>query len=212
MSAAQHDRRGREEELVAQQHAGQYDPNAVDEQALCPVATKQAQVCWTSVRNPTAEHLGLAEEHRRRAVEHRAASAVLRAAEERACIGIPPDDRDMSPFERFEDIVSVEPLQVRTTMKEPLYRNAGAIVTFLAVPGMTPEWLQRLVDCHLARNAALGHVVLEMPDCPLVPRGVSAHASATENGFEVAISSEDADTAGQILARAQRLKKGAGPR
>ncbi len=212
MSSAEHDRRGREEELVAQQHAGQYDPNAVYEQAACPVATKQAQACWTSVRNPTAEHLRLAEEHRRRAAEHRAASAVLRAAEERACIGISPDDRDISPFEHFEDIVSVEPLQVRTTMKEPLYRNAGAIVTFLAVPGMTPEWLQRLIDCHLARNAALGHVVLEMPDCPLVLRGVSAHAGATENGFEVAISSEDADTAKQIQARAQRLQRAAGPR
>ena len=91
-------------------------------------------------------------------------------------------------------------------------RLAGAIVTFLAVPGMTPEWLQRLIDCHLARNAALGHVVLEMPDCPLVLRGVSAHAGATENGFEVAISSEDADTAKQIQARAQRLQRAAGPR
>jgi len=207
MSATGHNRRGQAEELAAQQHASQYDPNAVSEGASCTIGSNsQDQVCWTSVRNPTAEHLRLAEEHRRRAAEHRAASAVLRAAEAQACVGIATDDRDISPFERFDDIMSVEPLQVRTAMKEPLYRNAGAIVTFLAVPGMTPKWLQRFVDCHLARNAALGHDVPEMPDCPLVLRGISAHASATENGFSVAISSDDPEAAREILARAERLQ------
>lgn len=33
------------------------------------------------------------------------------------------------------------------------------------------DWLERAISCHLARNAALGHEVPAMPDCPLVPRG-----------------------------------------
>ena len=65
----------------------------------------------------------------------------------------------------------------------------GAIVEFRAVPGLTAEWLQRMVDCHIARNAALGHDVPEMPDCPLVPKGASAQVASTGAGFSVAIRS-----------------------
>ena len=64
--------------------------------------------CWTSVSNPTAEHLREAEEHRRHAADHRASSVALRDAEARACVGITPDDRDMSPFEHVEDIATVD--------------------------------------------------------------------------------------------------------
>ena len=78
-------------------------------------------------------------------------------------------------------------------------------MTFRAVQGMTAEWLQRLVDCHLARNASLGHVVPEMPNCPLVPNGAEAHVSSTGNGFAVIIQSSDPATAREILARANRL-------
>jgi hypothetical protein len=56
---------------------------------------------------------------------------------------------------------------------------------------MTTEWLQRSVDCQLARNAALGHVVPEMPDCPLIPNGVEAHVRSVGNGFAVEIKSND---------------------
>jgi hypothetical protein len=48
---------------------------------------------------------------------------------------------------------------------------------------MTAEWLQRLTDCHIARNAALGHVAPAMPDCPLVPMGVTARVTSTGGGF-----------------------------
>lgn len=70
---------------------------------------------------------------------------------------------------------------------------------------MTVPWLQRLVDCHLARNAALGHDVPEMPYCPLVPRGVSARVSAVDRGFAVDVRAEDPATAQEILRRARGL-------
>jgi hypothetical protein len=81
----------------------------------------------------------------------------------------------------------------------------GAIITFRAVKGMTAQWLQRVVDCHLARNAALGHELPEMAYCPLVPKDVSAHVSATDTGFAVAVRSDDATTAAEILGRARSL-------
>lgn len=149
------------------------------------------------------------DEHRAAAAQHRAASAALRAAEAQACVGISPEDRDMSPFEHAGDIASVGPFVESVSVGGEgggVYkRPAGAVVTFLAVPGMTAEWLQRLVDCHLARNAALGNVVPEMPNCPVVPRGAEARVQSNGNGFAVEIRSDDPATAREILARAQRL-------
>jgi hypothetical protein len=61
------------------------------------------------------------------------------------------------------------------------------------------------VACHLARNAAVGHEMPEMPDCPLVPKGASATVASTGSGFAVTIQSEDEGAAEDILARARRL-------
>jgi hypothetical protein len=117
-----------------------------------------------------------------------------------------PDDRDMSPFDHREDITSVVALTTSgggILTSKP--RTLGAVVTFRAVPGMTAEWLQRVVDCHLARNASLGNDVPEMPSCPLVPKGVAARVASTGDGFAVSIQAEDSKTAQEVLSRAQQL-------
>jgi hypothetical protein len=67
------------------------------------------------------------------------------------------------------------------------------------------QWLQRLVDCHLARNAALGHDVPEMPYCPLVPKGVTASVAPTTTGFAISVRADDTDTANEVLRRARML-------
>ncbi len=76
---------------------------------------------------------------------------------------------------------------------------------FRAVPGMSAEWLQRAVDCHIARNVALGHNVPEMKYCPLVPNGVSAKVTQTPGGFAVAITSSDTDAVPDVVQRGQAL-------
>lgn len=157
--------------------------------------------CWT-VPSP-----GAAEAHRKAAAEHRAAAAALVAAETQACTGLSEDDRATSPLERRDDIASVDPL-VETSESSKggkTARQVGATVTLRAVPGLTSEYLQRLVECHLARNAALGHAVPEMPDCPLVPKGVTARVRSAGTGFAVDVRSDDPDTAREVLARAKRL-------
>jgi hypothetical protein len=210
MSAAQHENEATKESAAADAHATQFDPDAKDERTRCTSGSRVSETggaCWTSTTNPTAEHNRVADEHRKRAADHRAASAALRDAEAKACGGISTEDRDTSPFDHFEDVASVAPLyEDAGNSKQPSRRVVGAIVTFRAVPGMTAEWTQRLVDCHLARNAALGHVVPEMPDCPLVPNHVTAAVTSTGAGFAVAIRSSDADVAKEVLARAQRLR------
>ena len=198
---AQHERAAEEQADVADAHRDQYDPDARTAVTECGPHEPALPICWTSVVNPTAQHLRAAEHHRRLAAEHRAASATLRNAEARACAGIAPDDRDTSPFDRVDDIASVEPLVEHD-------QQSGAVVTFRAVPGVTRAWLQRIIDCHLARSAALGHVIPEMPNCPLVPRGVQARVTSTANGLAVAIRSDDATVAQQILRRARRSLAG----
>ena len=81
----------------------------------------------------------------------------------------------------------------------------GAVVAFRAVPGMTAEWFQRIVDCHLARNAALGFSVTDMPYCPLNVKGTRAKVSSTGSGFAVTIESDDPGAAQNVLQRAQAL-------
>lgn len=208
MSTSGHEEAARGEEQQVTEHEAQYDPLAA-RTIRCGSARVQTEiggVCWTSDVNPTDEHRAEAERHVRAAADHRAAAQALRDAEAAACTGIDDLDRDMSPFAHREDIASVAPLTETVQMgRQTRERGVGATVVFRATPGMTVEWLQRLVDCHLARNASLGHSVPEMEYCPLVPRGVTARVRSTGDGFAVELRGEDDETAAEILRRAQSL-------
>ena len=204
MSAAQHDVVAANQETSAQVHAGRYNPDASVSTELC----SSEGDCRPWPTNPTAEHLSEAKKDQQMAADHRAGSKALRDAEARACARLAEADRDTTPFAHREDIASVEPLTVNvSSSKAQFARTQGAVVTFRAVPGMTAQWLQRIVDCHLARNAVLGHDVPEMAYCPLVPKNVTARVTATDTGFAVAVRSEDADTAAEILRRARALRE-----
>jgi hypothetical protein len=203
MSAAQHEAVARNEETSAQIHAARYNPDASASTELC--SSEGDCRPWPS--NPTAEHLEEAKKYQKMAADHRAGSQALREAEARACAGLADADRDTTPFAHRDDIASVEPLTVNVSSgKGHVARNEGAVITFRAVPGMTAQWLQRVVDCHLARNAVLGHDAPEMAFCPLVLKNVSARVTATDTGLAVAVRSEDADTATEILRRSRAIK------
>jgi len=205
MSAAQHEQQARQETSAADRDAAKYDPGAL---AVAQGCGPYDGVCWRSKRNPTARFRDMAEQHRRAAAEHRAASAVLRDIEATACTGIAAEDRDISPFERTDDVASAAPLteERATGVGRSRTVTVGARVVFYPVPGLTPEKLQREVDCHLARAAVLGHELPEMPDCPLVPKGAQARVVVTEHGLTVEIRGEDSTAAADIIARAERLK------
>jgi hypothetical protein len=203
MSAAQHEAIAANQETSAQVHAAQYNPDASVSSELCN--TEGDCRPWPS--NPTAEHLNEAKKYQKMAADHRAGSQALRDAEARACAGLADADRDTTPFAHREDIASVEPLTVNVASgKGQSARIEGAVITFRALPGMTAQWLQRDVDCHLARNAVLGHDMPEMAYCPLVPKNVTARVIATDTGFAVAVRSADAETATEILRRARALQ------
>jgi hypothetical protein len=212
MSAAEHEAAAQEEARTAESHQAQFDP-AAKAGRKCQQLKGERGFCWTSEENPTAAHEHDAERHRELAEKHRAAQQSLATVETQACTGIPEEDRDRSPFSHPEDIRSVAPLREEVTLgRTKSQRTAGAQVVFAALPGMTAEWLQRLVDCHVARNSVIGHETAstEMPHCPLTLRGVTATVSSTGDGFAVAIRSDDDATSQEILRRAEALKGAVG--
>ena len=206
MSAAEHDTMAGDAAASAARHQGEYLPAARDPNKGCGVF----HVCWEDLANPTTAHQAEADQQRKMAADHRAASQALRDAEARGCAGISERDRDVSPFFHGQDLERVEPLiqeirfQGGTGSSE---ETVGAVVYFRPVPGLTQELLQRIVNCHLARNAAAGHVAPEMAYCPLVPRGVAAQVRSDGDGFAVEIRSRDADAAHEVLRRARGLVK-----
>lgn len=205
MAATAHESEAEAAEAAAAEQAAQYDASAAETIQRCGGGGKGGRVCWTATTNPTEAHLKEATALMQVAAEHRVASEALRAAEDTACAGISPEDRDISPFFYTDDIATVAPLTVHRGGKTPNSETVGAVVTVRAVPGLTSEWLQRIVDCHIARSAALGHDVPTMPDCPLVPKGASATVHSTGTGFTVEIRSSENEAASDILARARRL-------
>lgn len=208
MSTAGHEEAARAEDRAALEQGAFAEALVARAERCRPDAVHADGICWSDDIHPTDQHRAQAERHLRAAAAHRAAAQALRDAEARACAGIDELDRDLSPFAHREDIVSVTPL-VESVLgvgdEAPIQRTAGATIVFRATPGMTSEWLQRVVDCHLARNAALGHDVPEMPYCPLVPRGVTARVRSTGDGFAVDVRADDEGAAEEVLRRAQAL-------
>jgi hypothetical protein len=190
-------------EQMAQQHEAEGAAVAENCRRGVPPA---GSVCWTSTGSPTPETLKQEARHRRMAADHRAASQALRDAEAQACAGIPEQDRDMSPFEHREDIARVEPIEMSLGGKVGGFRMTGVTIEVRAVPGMTAEWLQRVVDCHIARNASMGYAMPEMSDCPLMLKNVTATVTSTGRGFAVAVRSADVGTLREVQRRAEALR------
>jgi hypothetical protein len=206
MSQVGHEQAAKQEDQRAAEHQAQSVPTATETSTRCVGRGG----CWTSVTNPTKEHEAAAQRHRELAAKHRAASATLAQAEAQHCSGIPEDDRDMSPFAHREDIVAVKPLEETHVIGQgksaPSTKRHGATIVFRAVPGLTAEWLQRVVNCHVARGAAVGHQMPEMEYCPLMLKGVTTAVSSAGDGFAVNVRSDDPATAAEILKRAEALR------
>jgi hypothetical protein len=208
MSPTKHEQAAAQHEQAAVPHAAAYDPNAKETTETC---ARPYGGCWTSETNPTAEHKANAESHRKMAADHRAAARALRDAEGRSCTGVSATDRDLSPFEHRQDIEGVVPYRAASS-GAALYHHeptsvAGAVMSFRAAPGMTVEWLQRVVDCHLARNASMGFDMPEMSFCPLAVKGARAKVASTGSGFAVTVDSDDPRATQEILRRPQALRR-----
>ena len=120
----------------------------------------------------------------------------------------PFTDPRISPFSYREHIESVAALKLtKSNGKRTTTRLVGAVVKFRALPGLTTEWLQRLINEHRAMMASMPDSDAVMTDCPLVLSGVSARVTSAGDGFAVSLKSNDKNTAREVLRRAQALVK-----
>jgi len=196
MGVAEHEAAAEIEDERAVRH-GAHFVEADDALGGCTGTAEVSGVCWSSRANPTARHRGEARRHERAAAEHRQAAAQLEETEARECSSVAASDRDQSPFSHREDIVDVEADEL----------GERVVVTFAPIPNLSAEHLQRIVDCHLARNASLGHQVEDMDYCPLVLKGVYATVDdAPGGGLSVTISADTEQARAEVRARAMRLK------
>lgn len=159
--------------------------------------------CWSDTPRQTedAKHLQTV------AAQHRAAAQSLRSTEEQACAGFSERDRDVSPFFHRNDIIAATRLEQRQGKYG--IKFVGAVIHFRAVAGLTPEWLQRSINCHLARSAALGFDRTEMEFCPLALKGVAARVSSGGDRYLIEVTAGDARVAEEIWRRAQALASAA---
>jgi hypothetical protein len=198
MSAAQHDAMARRAERGAAEHQRQYEMGTEPDALRCTPAQGGALggagLCWSSLHDPSIRHAEQADQLLKAAADHRAASQALRDAEAASCRGVAEQDRGISPFAHRADIASV------TTTAD------SATIVFAPVQGLTADSMHRIVDCHLARNAAVGHEMPEMPWCPLVPNHVTATVSTGADGrVAVTVTSSDPAAAREVVSRAKQL-------
>ncbi|MHB8420314.1 MAG: hypothetical protein ACYDCL_19750 [Myxococcales bacterium] len=203
-SAAAYESQASAERAEAARQERAYDPNAGVRRQSCEGKSDLGSACWTSELNPTAEHLREAARLRREAARDRARSNELREAEAKSCAGVSEADRDEGPFIHREDIASVAPVYSPAEGSESP-RLLGARVTFRPIWGLTIGFLQRVVDCHLARSNALGNQLPDLPDCPMATPGTRASVVQTAQGFAVTLTSDDPASAREILRRAALL-------
>jgi hypothetical protein len=102
-----------------------------------------------------------------------------------------------APFDNPSNITSVEPYKVvETNLKRSSNRLEGAVITVAAEPGVTREWLQRLVT---------DPATTAQPGCPMAVPGAMARVSSTGDGFAITMSSAQHNGGKEILERAHAL-------
>lgn len=150
--------------------------------------------CWRPILEVRPEFLDKAEEARAMARLQREKFPALAPAEQGACSGLTETEIAVSPFFYREDIVRIEKDEAEGVVR-------GVEVRFGAVPGLTPDRLERVVRCHLARAEVMCDPTVT-DYCPLVLQGVTADIiPAQDGGVTVRIMAPDEAGAQEVLSR-----------
>jgi hypothetical protein len=132
-----------------------------------------------------------------------AAAPGLAVSESVSCAEVPDADRDQGPFARRDRIDHVEEVRERLFPKAPP-QLVGAAVYLRATPGVTEQWLGRVIECHLAHRAAVGGLAADAAVSPFA-ENARVSVSSTRTSFRVAITSPDIEVARSVVAKTERL-------
>lgn len=137
-----------------------------------------------------------------------AAVADARAAEAHSCVGISDPVHRAHPIFQPELVSQVTPLYREERHGRATFtRVRGAEIHVRATPSVTAQWLQRSLECHIARRE-LGRVSHnDVPNDPVyLPAGpASVHVREARDGFVVVLEGRDAAHAREVLSRARAL-------
>jgi hypothetical protein len=119
------------------------------------------------------------------------------------------NDSDLAPILSGQALKNVEPLY--STMESgragDQARLRGALLTVSALPGVTPEWLDRELECHSA-GLTLGQLK-SIPEDPFWLSGavVDIDVRPAKDGFLIAVAGYASADARRILDNAQAFAK-----
>jgi hypothetical protein len=136
------------------------------------------------------------------AQQHLDAAKRLRDEEVVACYGLPDSDRVQGPLARHDQITHIEVVRDRGSFPKGPLVPVGVAVDLRAEPGMTQQWLGRLVACHMAHVAVVGQ---DSQPSPLSVANAQASVSSTGVGFRVTVTSHDRDIARSVVNKGQEL-------
>jgi hypothetical protein len=139
--------------------------------------------------------------------DHLAAAQRLRSAEQFACVEMPDGVRSLGPFEHRDWIMGVEEVRDRVFPKASP-QPFGIAVYLRATPGVTEQWISRIIQCHLAHYAVVG-VAAADEWCPLLVNKAKIAVSSTPVGFRIEITSPDIAIARVVIAKGQALSPSA---
>ncbi|HZU84562.1 MAG TPA: hypothetical protein VE987_16650 [Polyangiaceae bacterium] len=174
-----------------------------------PIAVTACVIAAGCAQNQAFRGMSAAEHDRAAAAdpssasEHLAAAAELRRAEQVACAGVPESDREGGPFAHRDWITGVGVVRERLFPKAP-EQVTGVNVYLRAAPGVTQQWVGRVIECHRAHGAVVGEQVAAS-GCPLSLDGAQVGLSSTFSGFRVSITSKDITVAREVIDRCQGL-------
>jgi hypothetical protein len=136
------------------------------------------------------------------AQEHLDAASRLRNEERVACDGVPDADRLGGPFAQAQNVTHVDVVRDRVLLPKGFLEPVGVAVYLRAEPGMTQQWLGRIVACHVAHVAAMGG---EDRPSPLSVANTQVAVSSTSVGFRITVTSKDSGVARSVIDKGEEL-------
>jgi hypothetical protein len=127
------------------------------------------------------------------------------------CRGVPDMERQRPTFLQSSGIESVRPFMgEQHYVKFTLPQLRGADIFVRAGPGVTKQWVARVLRCHVAWRDAAGLSNQDGFEDPSTVDRPDLSFIETETGFVVRIAGHDKAEGEEILRRAQRLTEPSG--
>jgi hypothetical protein len=127
------------------------------------------------------------------------------------CRGIPEMERQRPTFLQSSGIESVRPFMgEQHYIKFTLPQLRGADIFVRAGPGITKQWVARVLRCHVAWHDAVGLSNQDGFEDPSTVNRPDLSFIEAETGFVVRITGHDKAEGEEILRRARRLTEPSG--